>query len=129
MLEALCNSRSLRALHLVQKFLTNVPLVLLRASRRDIRCVGCGVNKPNCSEAPASIAFMWICGGPMCDQSKNYSLYFKKCIQPNSRSPPHGAATRIYYISIYVYNIYILFLKTYISIFVHVRISCFPKQA
>ena len=55
---------------------------------------GGGVNTPNFSEAPASIALMWTFGAPTGDQSKSHSLYSQKCIQPNSRSPPHGAATR-----------------------------------
>ena len=39
-LEAPCNSRRLRALDLVQNILTNVPLVLLRASRNNMSWVG-----------------------------------------------------------------------------------------
>ena len=74
MLEATCNSRGVRALILVQNIVTNVPRVLLRASRRHMRCGG-GVNIPNFSEAPASIALMWICGAPAGDQSKSHSLY------------------------------------------------------
>ena len=32
----------------------------------------------------------------MVDRTPNHSLYNKKCIPPNSRSPPFGAFTRIY---------------------------------
>ena len=55
-----------------------VPWVLLRASRRNMRCGGCGVNMPNFSEAPASIALMWICDAPAHDQTKIRSLYKKE---------------------------------------------------
>ena len=75
-----CNSTGLGALILVQSIVTNVPLVLLRASRRHMRCGGGGVNMPKFSEAPASIALMWICGAPTGDQTKTHSLYFKKGI-------------------------------------------------
>ena len=76
MLEATCNSRGVRALILVQNIATNVPRVLLRARRRHMRCGDGGVNMPRFSEAPASIALMWICGAPAGDQSKSHSLYF-----------------------------------------------------
>ena len=75
-IEATCNSRGVRALILVQNIITNVPRVLLRASRRHMRCGGGGVNMPNFSEAPASIALMWICGAPTGDQSKTRPLHF-----------------------------------------------------
>ena len=45
MFEATCNSRGVRALILVQSIVTNVPLELLRASRRHMRCGGGGVKK------------------------------------------------------------------------------------
>ena len=48
-LEATCNSRRVRALILDQTIVTNVPWVLLRASRRNMRCGGRGVNMPNFS--------------------------------------------------------------------------------
>ena len=49
-----------------------------------MRCVGGGVIMPSFSEAPASIALMWICGAPTGGQSKSHSLYFKKCTRPTS---------------------------------------------
>ena len=76
-LEAPCNSRSLRALTLVQNIVTDVPLVLLRASRRNMSCGVCGVNMPNFLEALASITLMWICGAPAGAQTEVHSLYLK----------------------------------------------------
>ena len=70
------NSRGVRALVLVQNTVSNVPQVLLRASRSGMRCVGCGVNMPSFSEAPASVAFVGIYGVPTADQTKAHSLFF-----------------------------------------------------
>ena len=76
MFEATCNSRGVRALILVQNIVTILPRVLLRASRRHLRCGGGGLNMLEFSEAPASIALMWICGAPTGDQTKTHSVYF-----------------------------------------------------
>ena len=70
------NSRDVRALILVQNIVTNVPRVLLRASRRNMRCGVCDVSMPNFSETPVSIAFTWLCDAPAHDQTKIRSLYY-----------------------------------------------------
>ena len=81
-LEATCNSRGARAFVLVQNIFTNVPRVLLRACRRNVRCRGRGVKMLNFSEAPASIALMWLCGAPAGDQTKTQMFTPKLPIAP-----------------------------------------------
>ena len=56
--------------------------------------VGSVVSMPKTSEAPASIALLWICGAPTGAQTKTQSLYIKNVYSQTPDRPPHGAATR-----------------------------------
>ena len=108
-LEAACNSKGARALIEVQIIVSNVPRVLLRASRRSRGAGGggSGVNMPNFSEAPTSIALMWICGAPRVIKGKRVPYTFRNVYTQTPDRPRMCQLLVLYniiiYICIYIY--------------------------
>ena len=86
-LEAACNSRGVRTFVLVQNIVTDVRRVLFRASRRNMRCGMWCEHAENLKGTSFDRAHVDLRCSNGCSNVNSF-LIPKKCLHPNSRSPP-----------------------------------------